>query len=78
MEEIDPAVLLAIQDRLDGIRDWIALEAPYVISDRDNPDSSAPEQEYWHSGYQAALRDVLVLIRGLYGTSEKPTGGDIP
>jgi hypothetical protein len=28
-----------------------------------------PEQEYWrHVGYQAALRDVLNVMRELYGT----------
>jgi hypothetical protein len=56
MTEIDPAVLAAIQNRLDGIRDWIVDDAPYIMADQHNLDANTPEQECWrYVGYQAAL-----------------------
>lgn len=69
MAEIDSAALSTIENRLNGIRDWVADEAPHIIAANGDLDP----REYWHHcGYQAALRDVLALLRGLYGKSTQP------
>ncbi len=49
---------------MQGIREWMADEAPYVAADQRHLDANTPERAYWHYGYQAALRDVLDLIEG--------------
>ncbi|MFY0610932.1 MAG: hypothetical protein JXQ99_05355 [Hyphomicrobiaceae bacterium] len=52
-------VLLA---RRDGIRDWLAREAPYTVADQHHLDAHSPEQAYWHHGYEQALADVLDML----------------
>jgi hypothetical protein len=59
MAEIDPEILRA---RINGIRQWMADEAPYVAADQRHLDANTPERAYWHYGYQAALADILSLI----------------
>jgi hypothetical protein len=69
MTEIDLAALSRIEKQLNGIRDWVADEAPHIVAAKARLDP----RDYWHHcGYQAALRDVLAVIRGLYGKSEQP------
>jgi hypothetical protein len=60
----DPKITSAIRARLQGIREWMAEEAPYVTADQKHLDANTPERAYWHYGYQAALADVLALIEG--------------
>lgn len=62
MAEIDQETLSAIQTRMQGIRDWIADEAPYAAADQRHLHEHTIERAYWHYGYQAALGDVLALI----------------
>jgi hypothetical protein len=57
-----PKVTSAIRKRMEGIRKWMADEAPYVTADQRHLDENTPERAYWHYGYQAALSDVLRLI----------------
>lgn len=59
--KLDPKIASAIQARLNGIREWMAAEAPYVGADQRHLDANTPERAYWHYGYQAALQDVLDL-----------------
>jgi len=64
MAEIDQEIMSAIRRRMKGIREWLAEEAPYVTADQRHLDANTPERAYWHYGYQAALSDVLALIKG--------------
>ncbi|MGI9479839.1 MAG: hypothetical protein ACR2PI_24270 [Hyphomicrobiaceae bacterium] len=57
-------VLLA---RRDGIRDWLAREAPYTVADQNHLDAHTPEQAYWHHGYEQALADVLEMLNDREG-----------
>jgi|GEM_PF-2123432 hypothetical protein len=50
--------------RRDNIRQWLEAEAPYAAFDQKHLDADTPERAYWHHGYQAALTDVLHLLRG--------------
>ena len=47
----------------DNIRQWLEAEAPYAAFDQKHLDADTPERAYWHYGYQAALTDVLNLLR---------------
>jgi hypothetical protein len=60
--ERDPEIISAIRTRMQGIREWMADEAPYVTADQRHLDANTPERAYWHYGYQAALSDILALI----------------
>jgi hypothetical protein len=60
----EPNIASAIRTRLQGIREWMAEEAPYVTTDQRHLDEHTPERAYWHYGYQAALGDVLALLEG--------------
>jgi hypothetical protein len=64
MTEREPKIISAIRARLQGIREWMAEEAPYVTADQKHLDANTPERAYWHYGYQAALGDVLALLEG--------------
>ncbi len=58
-EQVNIALL---RQRRDGIRQWLAEEAPYAASDQRHLDASTPERAYWHHGYQAALTDIIELL----------------
>ena len=62
MAKIDPEVATTIRARMEGIREWMADEAPYISADQRHLDANTPERAYWHYGYQTALRDVLALV----------------
>ena len=62
MPKVDPEIASTIQQRIDGIRDGIADESPYIMADQYHLDANTPERAYWHYGYMAALRDVLALL----------------
>lgn len=62
MAKPDPGIASTIRTRMDGIREWIADEAPYIVADQRHLDANTPERAYWHYGYQAAIRDVLALM----------------
>jgi hypothetical protein len=51
-----------LKDRLKGIEEWMAENAPYVVADQKHLDENSPERAYWHYGYMVALRDVLRLL----------------
>ena len=61
MSESNPLSLL--RRRRDGIREWLDDEAPYADTDQRHLDVDTPERAYWHHGYQAALSDVLAMLR---------------
>ena len=58
-EQVNIALL---RQRRDGIRQWLAEEAPYAAGDQRYLDASTPERAYWHYGYQSALTDILDLL----------------
>ena len=64
-----------LRQRRDGIRQWLAEEAPYAAADQRHLDASTPERAYWHHGYQAALSDIMALLTLEAG---KTGSGDIP
>jgi hypothetical protein len=74
MSEREPKITSAIRARLQGIREWMAEEAPYVSVDQRHLDEHTPERAYWHYGYQTALNDVLALIEGR--SSQEHRSGD--
>ncbi|MEO1281586.1 MAG: hypothetical protein AAFV69_07630 [Pseudomonadota bacterium] len=47
-----------------AVTDWLHENAPYTGADQHHLDASSPEQAYWHLGYQAALADVIKLLKG--------------
>jgi hypothetical protein len=51
-----------LRQRRDGIRQWLAEEAPYAVADQRHLDASTPERAYWHYGYQSALTDIIELL----------------
>jgi hypothetical protein len=51
-----------LQDRRDGLRQWLSEEAPYTMRDQKHLDAASFEQAYWHHGYVSALDDVLALL----------------
>jgi hypothetical protein len=57
--------ILLLQQRRDGIRQWLDDEAPYTECDQRHLDGGTPERAYWHHGYQAALSDVIALLTPL-------------
>ena len=60
---MDDTVIEKLTNRRDGIREWLADNAPYVTADQKHLDANTPERAYWHYGYQAALGDALKLMR---------------
>lgn len=54
--------ILLLQQRRDGIREWLDLEAPFAEVDQRHLDADTPERAYWHHGYQAALADIIDLL----------------
>jgi len=57
-------IVSVVRARMQGIREWMAEEAPYVTADQRHLDANTPERAYWHYGYQTALADVIALIEG--------------
>lgn len=55
-------IAATLKSRMQGIREWMADEAPYVTADQRHLHENTPERAYWHYGYQAALSDILSLI----------------
>lgn len=62
-----------LQQRRDGIRQWLDDEAPYTDCDQRHLDANTPERAYWHHGYQAALGDIIALLTPL---AQKSDSGD--
>jgi hypothetical protein len=60
MSHLDKIAL--IEQRRDGIRQWLEDEAPHAAFDQKHLDAATPERAYWHHGYQAALSDVIELL----------------
>jgi hypothetical protein len=57
--------IMLLQQRRDGIRQWLDDEAPYTDCDQHHLDADTPERAYWHHGYQAALGDIIALLSPL-------------
>ena len=58
----DQVNIQLLRQRRDGIRQWLAEEAPYTAGDQRHLDASTPERAYWHHGYQAALTDIIEML----------------
>jgi hypothetical protein len=58
----DKVSIQQLQQRRDGIRQWLQQEAPYAAGDQRHLDANSPERAYWHHGYQAALTDIIDLV----------------
>jgi len=53
-----------LQERIDGIRKWMELNAPEVSGDQKHLNEGTIERSYWHHGYMVALRDARNLLLG--------------
>lgn len=53
----------AIADRINGLSEWIANNAPNC-AEQAHLDEGSSERAYWHYGYLQALRDVQALLNG--------------
>jgi hypothetical protein len=56
-----------LEDRRDGIRQWLGDNAPFCAADQRHLDENTPERAYWHYGYQAALDDAVRLLKRAHG-----------
>ena len=65
--------IMLLQQRRDGIRQWLDDAAPYTDGDQRHLDADTPERAYWHHGYQAALGDIIALLAPL---AQKSGSGD--
>jgi hypothetical protein len=57
-----PRVERALHDRASELSKWLADNGCDFQEMQAHLDSASSERMYWHSGYLAALRDVLRLI----------------
>jgi hypothetical protein len=55
--------LKVLVERRDRIREWLAGQAEPATSEQKHLDADTPERAYWHHGYQAALDDMLKLLK---------------
>jgi hypothetical protein len=53
----------AIDDRIEGLTDWLRQNAP-AVEQQAHLDEGSLERAYWHYGYLVALRDLRDLLRG--------------
>ena len=70
-----PDDIVLLKRRRDGIREWLADEAPHTAVHQKHLETASPERAYWHHGYQAALNDVLDLLNPV---TRKSGSADIP
>jgi hypothetical protein len=54
----------AIEDRINGLAEWLDENAPDASLEQAHLDEGSSERAYWHHGYLAALRDLQALLRG--------------
>lgn len=55
--------LALLAERRDNIREWLLQQGEHTDLEQRHLDSGSPEQAYWHHGYQAALDDMLKLLK---------------
>ena len=58
----EQAVVDKLQLRRNGLRKWLAEQAPNCDREQAHLDSGTSERVYWHYGYAVALRDALALL----------------
>jgi len=51
-----------IQRRVDELKDWLAANAPDIVTEQQHLNEGTPQRAYWHYGYASALQDVLSLL----------------
>jgi hypothetical protein len=64
-----------LKRRRDGIREWLEEEAPHTALEQKHLEAQSPERTYWHHGYQAALSDVIDLLKPSarkFGSADMP------
>jgi hypothetical protein len=54
----------AIDERIDGLTDWLSTNCPRCMREQTHLDFGTRERAYWHYGYLVALRDVRDLLAG--------------
>jgi hypothetical protein len=59
---IESAQMQAISDKVAGLTQWLAENAPQCEMAQKHLDEGSVEQAYWHYGYLCALRDVVSAI----------------
>lgn len=75
MQVLPDKTLALLQRRRDDIRSWLDDEAPYTAFEQKHLDADTPERAYWHHGYQAALADILEMLRNadqIYDSEDMP------
>jgi hypothetical protein len=55
--------LALLVERRDNIREWLDGRDEPASDEQKHLDADTPEQAYWHHGYQAALDDMLKLLK---------------
>lgn len=50
-------------ERRDNIREWLEQQGEPADLEQRHLDQGSSEQTYWHHGYQAALDDILKLLK---------------
>jgi len=61
--ELSSEKLTLLAERRDGIREWLAQQGEDTEFEQKHLDDGSSERAYWHHGYQAALDDLLRLLR---------------
>lgn len=54
----------AIDERIDGLTDWLMANCPQCTHEQSHLDAGTRERAYWHYGYLMALRDIRDLLEG--------------
>jgi hypothetical protein len=62
-EEVPGENIALLTERRDRIREWLAQQPEDTELDQKHLDDGSSERAYWHHGYQAALDDMLKLLR---------------
>lgn len=65
-QELSSEKLTLLAERRDGIREWLAEQGEDTDCEQKHLDDGSAERAYWHHGYQAALDDLLRLLRPRY------------
>lgn len=58
-----------IEERIEGIREWLKKEAPECFIQQKHTEEGTQERIYWHHGYMMGLRDALRFFTGDYQSS---------
>jgi hypothetical protein len=54
-----------LEDRIQGLREWLKKEAPECFVEQKHTEEGTQERIYWHHGYMMGLRDALRFLTGI-------------